>query len=893
MFHLLKQQLCKYCINYTKSVRTRTLNSSSSIQLPNYADVVIIGGGSAGCNALYHLGKCGINAIILDKSKLISGTTWHTAGLIWSIRGPNDVEMELLNSTRIMLNSLEKETGINPGWINNGGLYIAHSNERLAEYKRLVTGSKAFGIETQLISSREAKKLFPMLDENAFQGAIYSSEDGGVDPTMLINALIKSAKNNGCQIVEDCPVIKILTKDTIQNKKKVYGVETPYGIIKTDIVLNAAGAWSKNVTNMVNMDIPLTPIKHAYIVTEPIEELQHLPNIRDPDISLYFRIQGNSMAIGGYEPNPIILQSAPEHFSFSLYELDWDIFNTHLESMVQLIPKLSTIGIRTTVCGPESFTPDHRPIMGEDPRCSGLFYSCGYNSAGMMLGGGCGEQIAYWIINGRPNNYMFNYDIRRFIPEQRNNLVWTNERSHEAYVKNYNIIFSHDEPLSGRNLKTDPFHELLIKEGAVMQERQGWERPGWFYLTKKLKIMPYDYGGYYKTPKNKNDEYRAILEKEYSFQFSLYDNMIQKEALACRTNVALFNMSYLGKFYLCGPDAQKAADYLFTANTNCDFNKTVYTCMLNHAGGVEMDCTVTIIEPGSSGIVNPIFKEKAFYIVSSGTSAYHTWAHMSKVIEENNFDVSLHDVTEQIGLLSVQGPNSSKIMETLIEDEISFKAIKLSTTKLVKIRNEIVRLIRLSFVGELGFELHIPKSSCQIVYTALMECGKSYNMRLAGYRAMYSLSCEKAGYHLWGSDLRTDDNPVEAGLVFSCRNTGQYLGKLAVDRLQQNGIKKRLIHVHLNSNVPLWGLEAIYRNNSLVGYLRRAERGYSYGNIIGRGYIKHPNEENVTEEFLQSGSYEIEVMGKRHTANLYLQSPFDPQNKRLMGIYEDEYNPQF
>ncbi|XP_076233334.1 sarcosine dehydrogenase, mitochondrial-like [Calliopsis andreniformis] len=872
MFHLKKYELYKTCINYVSKVTTKSLHSSCTIQLPDYADVVIIGGGSAGCNALYHFGKCGVNALLLEKSKLTSGTTWHTAGLIWSIRGPSDVEMELLNVTKSILNSLEEETGIDPGWLNNGGLYIAHSVERLAEYKRLITASKAFGIKADLVSPGEAKKLFPLLDETTFQGAVYCSEDGDIDPTMLINALVKSAKNNNCQVIEDCPVTKILTKETIQNEK-IYGVETPYGIVKTDVVLNAAGVWSKGVANMVKMDIPLTPIKHAYIVTEPIQGLQYLPNVRDPDISLYFRIQGSSMLIGGYEQNPALLQSVPEHFSFSLYELDWNIFNTHLESMTRLIPQLSEVGIKHTVCGPESFTPDHKPIMGEDPRCNGLFYSCGYNSAGMMLGGGCGEQIVRWIINGRPDKYMFNYDVRRFIAEQRKNLIWINERSYEAYAKNYNIVFPHDEPLSGRNLKTDPFHDLLLEKGAIMEERQGWERPGWFYSTETISTIG-----------NQSDEYRSILENEYTFQLSPYNSTIQKEVLACRKNVVLFNLSYLGKFYLCGPEAQKAADYLFTANMNRDFNSTVYTCMLNHAGGVEMDCTVTIIEPGSSGIVNPIFQEKAFYIVSSGLAAYHTWAHMNKVIGEKNFDVSLHDVTEQIGILSVQGPNSQKIVEALIEDEISNETFKYSTTKLVTIKNEVVRLIRLSFVGELGFELHIPRSSCQTVYTALMEHGKLYNIKLAGYRALFSLSCEK-GYHLWGSDLRSNDNPIEAGLGFACRSVGKYVGKTAVDQLRQSGVKRRLVHVHLNNSVPLWGLEIIYRNNCLVGYLRRAEQGYTYGNTIGQGYINHPNGGIVTNEFLQTGSYEIENMGERYKADVYLRSPFDPQNERLMGIY--------
>ncbi|CAK9810550.1 Sarcosine dehydrogenase, mitochondrial [Anthophora plagiata] len=868
MFRLIKHKLYNMRVNYIRSVTTGAVNLSSTIHLPDYADVVIIGGGSAGCNALYHLGRYGVNAVLLDKSKLTSGTTWHTAGLVWSIRGPSDVEMELLNATRRVLNSLEKESGINPGWINNGGLYIAHSNERLDEYKRMITGSKAFGIQAHLISPREAKNLFPLLNESSIQGAIYSSEDGVIDPTMLINALTKSAKSNGCQIIEDCPVTKILTKETIKNNQIIYGVETLYGIIKTDVVLNAAGVWSKNVANMVGTNIPLTPIKHAYIVTEPIQGVQNLPNVRDPDISLYFRIQGSSIAIGGYEPNPITIPSVPEQFSFSLYELDWNIFNTHLESMIRLIPKLSTTGIRTTICGPESFTPDHKPIMGEDPHCSGLFYSCGYNSAGMMLGGGCGEQIAHWIIHGRPDKYMFNYDIRRFLPEQRNNSIWANDRSNEAYAKNYNIIFPHDAPLSGRNFKTDPFHNLLVKEGAIMEECQGWERPGWFSSTENVEITLYNG---YGTSGNMHDAYSTIVEKERSFNFSPYNNIIREEALACRKSAALFDMSHLGKFYLSGPDAQKASDYLFTANTNRDFNKTIYTCMLNHAGGVETDCTVTVIKPDANEILKPTFKERAFYIVSNGVSAYHTWAHINKVIAENSFDVSLHDVTEQIGILSIQGPNSRNIIELLVKEEISDESLKYSTAKLVKVKNEMVRLIRLSFIGELGFELHIPKSSCQLVYTTLMDCAKSYNMKLAGYRALCSLSCEK-GYLLWGFDLRTNDNPIEAGLGFTCRNNGNYLGKIAVDQLRKIGVKKKMIRVHLSGTVPLWGLETIYRNNCLVGYLRRAEQGYSCGDTIGHGYIRHPNKEYVTKEFVESGKYEIEAMGKRYAVNL-LQLP--------------------
>ncbi|XP_014608110.1 PREDICTED: sarcosine dehydrogenase, mitochondrial isoform X1 [Polistes canadensis] len=881
MIRSIKNKFLNWSIKQSKYMSTNLSNKQPEVQLPEFADVIIIGGGSAGCHALYHLAKRGINAILLEKSKLTSGTTWHTAGLVWNLRGVDDVEMELLNSSINVLSSLEEESGINPGWINNGGLYIAHTDERMAEYKRLVTTSKAFGIDANIIPPDEAKAIFPLLDEHIFQGAVYCTRDGTVDPAMLINSLSKVAKNYGSKIIEDCPVTKILTKENVYGLKKVVAVETPHGQINTNIILNASGAWSNDIAKMAGLNIPLIPIKHAYVVTEAIEAVKNLPNVRDADLNLYFKVQGGTMSIGGYEEHPSMLPLVPTDFAFSLYELDWNVFNVHMESMVRLMPQLSSTGIKTTVCGPESFTPDHKPIMGEDPRCSGFYHSCGYNSAGMMFGGGCGEQIALWIINGRPDKHMFKYDIRRFIPEQMSNLVWATERSHEAYAKNYDVAFPHDEPLSVRNLKTDPFHDLLVMKGAVMEERQGWERPGWFLKNGTAAILSYKYD---MAINKANNEYRKILETERTFNFPPHHNIIKEEALACRTNVALFNMSYLGKFYLCGPDIQKAADYLFTSNTRKNFNRIVYTCMLNHKGGIEGDCTVTAIQPGSSGVVDPIFKDKAFYIVSSGLSAYQTWAHIYNVIKKNNFDVTLYDSTEQIGILSIQGPKSQQVLQTLMEDELSNEKFPYSTSKIVKIKNETVRLFRLSFVGENGFELHIPKQSCTKIYEAVTKAGRKYKMKLAGYRALYSLSCEK-GYHLWGSDLRITDNPLEAGLEFICRKTGTYLGKTVIDEFHTNGIKKKLIHLRLRSDIPMWGLETIYRDGQLVGYVRRAEYGYTCGTSIGHAYIKHPSGQNITDEYLQTGIYEIEIMGKKYSSDIYLKSPFDPQNKRLRGIY--------
>ncbi|XP_063973708.1 sarcosine dehydrogenase, mitochondrial [Diachasmimorpha longicaudata] len=886
MFRAVKTKLTSWNkITTRRSILTDAgdKNLKKTPTLPEFADVVIIGGGSAGTNALYHLAKRGSNAILLERSKLTSGTTWHTAGMYWRLR-PSDVDIQLLSSTRTTLVNIEEETGLNPGYIQNGGIFIAHNETRMDEYRRLVTAGKYLGVEAHILSAHETKELFPLLDEKVIVGSIYCPQDGSMDPTMLTAALTKAAKNHGARIIEDCPVTKIVTEEQEYGWRKITGVETPFGLIRTKCVLNAAGAWSKNVAKMAGVDIPLIAMKHAYVVTERIEGVQGLPNIRDHDGSIYIKAQGSSLAIGGYEPNPIILKSLAKDFTFSLYELDWTVFNTHINSVVELIPKIKTSGIQSNVCGPESFTPDHKPIMGEDPKCAGLFYSCGYNSAGMMYGGGCGEQIASWIIDGRPERHMYSYDIRRFIPEQRRDQVWANERSHESYAKNYSIVFPHDAPLSGRQFKKDLFHDLLIKNGAVMEEALGWERPAYYQPGKITNIQPYDYMGSYGSSKNRRNDYAEVLKREYTFGFPEHHGLIGSEALACRNKAALFNLSYFGKFYLCGAQAQEAADFLFTANVNRETNRTIYTCSLNKYGGVEADCTVTSIEAGSGGVADPIFQRKAFYVVAGGSSSYHTYSHLNRIIRKRGFEATIHNATDTMGILSLQGPNSRYILEDITNKDLSDKLFPFSTCQILDINSNLVRAFRLSFVGELGYELHIPSQSCEKVFKALMEAGKVYGMKLAGFRAMYSLSCEK-GYHLWNCDLRMDDNPVEAGLGYVCRRQGEYNGKKAVEKLRNSGVTKKMVHLHVKSPVRLWGLEAVYRDDEIVGYLRRGDYSYVYNNSIGHAYISNPSSDKVTKQFLESGKYEVEVMGTRYPAEVFLHSPFDPENKRLLGNY--------
>uniref|UniRef100_A0A668VXG6 Uncharacterized protein n=1 Tax=Oreochromis aureus TaxID=47969 RepID=A0A668VXG6_OREAU len=585
-------------VPYEKTLKQEDGASSGPTKpLPRSADAVVIGGGSLGCQTIYHLAKMGMtNVVLLERDRLTAGTTWHTAGLLWQLR-PSDVEVELLAHTRnVISKDLEEETGLHTGWIQNGGLFIASNKQRLDEYKRLMSLGKVYGIESHVLSPAETKDLYPLMNVDDLYGTLYVPKDGTMDPAGTCTTLTRAATARGATVIENCPVTGIQVRTDDIGVKRVKAVETQHGTIETPCVVNCAGVWATKLGEMAGVKVPLIAMHHAYVVTERIEGIQNMPNVRDHDASVYLRLQGDALSVGGYERNPIFWDEVSDKFAFSLFDLDWDVFMQHIEGAVNRVPALEQTGIKSTVCGPESFTADHKPLMGEAPEVRGFFLGCGFNSAGMMLGGGCGRELAHWIIHGRPEKDMYAYDVKR----------------------------------------------------------------------------------------NEKYKYDELLGQEYTFDFPPHHDVIKNECLSCRHSVAVFDMSYFGKFYLTGPDAKKAADWLFTADVNKKPGTTVYTCMLNKRGGSEADLTVSRLEPGAANLpLAPESNGDAYYLAIGGGVAEHNWNHIRTVLQDQGFRCQLTDHSEDMGMISIQGPKSREVLQEVLDTDLSNEAFPFSSHKVV------------------------------------------------------------------------------------------------------------------------------------------------------------------------------------------------------------------
>ncbi len=808
---------------------------------PSHARAVVIGGGIVGCSTAYHLAELGwTDVVLLERQKLTGGSTWHAAGLVGQLRSSANIT-QLLKYSVELYGRLEVETGQATGWKMNGGLRLACNPERMTEIKRQATTAHSFGLEMHLLTPSEARDLWPLMDVSDLVGAAFLSTDGQANPSDIAQALAKGARARGVQIFEDCAVAAIRSKDG-----RVTGVAHAGGEIACEVVVNCCGQWAKEVGRLAGVSVPLQSVQHQYMVTEPIEGVaRDLPTLRDPDRLIYFKEEVGGLVMGGYEPNPIpwALDGIPEGFHFALLESDWDHFEPLMAQALARVPALETAGIKQLVNGPESFTPDGNFILGEAPELAGFYVGAGFNAFGIASGGGAGKALAEWIAGGEPPMDLWPVDIRRFAALHRDD-GWTRTRTLEAYGKHYTMAWPHEEYESGRPLRVSPLYERLKAQGASFGSKLGWERPNWFAPPGT-------------EPKD-----------EYSYGRQNWFDAVGEEHRACRERVAVFDQTSFAKFLLTGRDAEKALTWICANDVAKAPGSIVYTQMLNSRGGIECDLTVSRLA------------EDRYYVVTGTGYATHDFSWIERNIPAGA-DVRLRDVTADYAVLSLMGPRSRDVLSAVTDGDVSNAAWPFGRAREIRIAGAEVRALRVTYVGELGWELHMPIGRAGAVYDALMAAGAPHGIANAGYRAIESLRLEK-GYRAWSSDIGPDHTPFEAGLGWAVKmkQNMDFLGRAALAEQAGRPLRKRLAGFTVDDpEIVLLGRETIFRDGRQVGWLTSGGYGYTVGKSIGYGYVRNP--EGVSTEYLTSGSYELEVATERVPATLHLAPLYDPRMERV------------
>ncbi|TCT12053.1 4-methylaminobutanoate oxidase (formaldehyde-forming) [Tepidamorphus gemmatus] len=810
--------------------------------LPKDARAVVIGGGIVGCSTAYHLGKLGwTDTIVLERAKLTSGSTWHAAGLVGQLRTSANITQLLGNSVRLY-DRLEAETGLATGWKMNGGLRLACTADRWTEVRRQATTAHSFGLEMHLLTPKEAQELWPLMDVSDVVGAAYLPTDGQANPSDITQALAKGARMTGVRFYEDTPVTAILIEGG-----RIRGVVTPRGTIACEIVVNCAGQWAREVGRLAGVNVPLVSVQHQYLITERIDGVTpDLPTLRDPDRLTYYKEEVGGLVMGGYEPNPIAwaVDGIPEGFTFALLNSDWDHFSPTMELALGRVPALAHAGIKELINGPESFTPDGNFILGEAPEQRGFFVGAGFNAFGIASGGGAGMALAEWIVAGEPPFDLWPVDIRRF-GRPHFDTDWIRTRTLELYGKHYTIAWPGEEHESGRPCRRSPLYDRLKAAGAAFGEKLGWERPNWF------------------ADLSAGEEPRDV----YGFGRQNWFEAVGREHRATREAVTVFDQSSFAKFLVIGPDAEAALSWICANDVTRPPGRLVYTQMLNARGGIECDLTVARLAADR------------YYIVTGTGFATHDLDWIRRNIPAG-LNVQAVDVTSAYGTLSVMGPNSRELLSRLTREDLSNASFPFGTVREIGVAGAPVLALRITYVGELGWELHLPSEYVVNVYEALIAHGGDLGLRPAGYRAIESLRLEK-GYRAWGSDIGPDHTPLEAGLGWAVKlkSNQPFLGREALDRQRRGPLKKLLAGFAVDPKVVLLGRETIYRNGERVGWLTSGGYGYTVGRSIGYGYVR--NGAGVDRAYVEAGSYELEVATERVAAEVFLEPLYDPQMIRV------------
>ena len=809
------------------------------MDLPNRASVVIVGGGIVGCSLAYHLTLRGCtDVVLLERKQLTCGTTWHAAGLVGQLRATYNMT-RLAQYTTNLYKSLEEETGQATGFRQTGSIAIATHQARFEELKRGASMAKCFGLEVQTLTPSEIASLWPGVRIDDLVGGVYLPKDGRTNPIDTTQALAKGAKSRGARIFENTAVEEIL----IENGKAV-GVRTAQGEIRADMVVNCAGMWAHELGAKSGTTIPLHAAEHFYIVTEPMEGLSsEMPVLRDPDGCAYFKEDAGKLLVGWFEPvaKPWGMRGIPETFCFDQLPDDLEHIEPLLTAAMHRTPALEKTGINLFFNGPESFTPDDRYLLGETPEVRNLFVAAGFNSIGIQSAGGAGKVLADWMLDGHPPMDLWDVDVRRCMPFQRNR-SYLKDRTVETLGLLYAMHWPFRQAETARGVRRSILHDRLLAKGACFGEVAGWERPNWY------------------APAGVKAEYEYSYGRQNWFDYSA------QEHAAVRNAVGLFDQSSFAKFLVQGPDAEKVLNYLCANNVSVPVGKVVYTQWLNARGGIEADLTIT--------------REALdrYLVVSAAATQTRDFAWLNRNIDPDARATAV-DVSSSMAVLGVMGPRSRELISLLTNADMSNAAFPFGTSQVIDLAYARVRASRITYVGELGWEIYIPVEFAPSVFDALMKEGEPLGLRLAGYHALNSLRMEK-GYRHWGHDISDEDTPLQSGLGFAVawKKPSGFLGKEALLAQKAEGTTRTLVQFALDEpDALLYHNEPICRDGVIVGRISSGMFGHTLGKSLGMGYVEH----NAKYASLLDGVYEIEVAGVRLKAQPSLIPFYDPQSLRI------------
>jgi sarcosine dehydrogenase len=808
--------------------------------LPTQTQIVVIGGGIIGCSTAYHLARDHkARVVVLEQGRITSGTTWHAAGLVGQLRSSASITRVLKYSVDLY-KTLQAETGLETGWKMTGCLRLATTPDRWTEYKRLATTARSFGMDMELLSPSEVKRLWPLMDVSDLIGASWLASDGQASPSDITQSLAKGARMRGVTFHEGVRVTGFDMKD-----ERITAVRTDQGKIRCDKVVNCAGMWARQVGAMAGVNVPLQPVKHQYIITEKIDGLSpEAPTLRDPDRRTYFKEEVGGLVMGGYEPDPIAwtTQDVPQDWEFKLFDDDFDHFEQHMDQAIARVPALAKVGVKKMINGPESFTPDGNFILGRAHTCDNMFVGAGFNAYGIAAAGGAGHVLADWVMKGEAPFDLWVVDIQRFSGLHADQ-DWVKARTLEAYGKHYTVAYPQEEYESVRPRLVSPLYERLQKQGAVFGSKLGWERPNWFA--------------------RKQD----VARDEYAMGRQNWFDAVGEEHQHVRDHVGVFDQTSFAKFELRGKHASEALEWICANRVARDVGRLTYTQLLNSRGGIEADLTVSRLS------------EDRFYIVTGTGFRNHDFGWLKQHLPKGK-DIAFSDVTEEMATLSIMGPNARAVMQQVATTDMSNAQFPFGAVRAIEVAGHTLWALRVTYVGELGYELHMPIDVAAEVYDCLMRFGAAQSIRPVGYRALESLRLEK-GYRAWGSDITPNDTPFEAGLGWAVklRSGAAFLGRDALEHVAVSPLKKSFVGFSLDDDTVLLGRETILRDGASVGYLTSGGYGYSVGKPIGYGYVR--KDEGVDVEWLLSGHYELVVANELHPATLNLEPFFDPSNLRV------------